>query len=278
MSKSIKLFFFIIALAIGQTLWAGLYEIAGVYRGKSLFIENKFMGSLNEHCLTNIYVNDAHLVDHPRESVVELNLSGFEIGQKLVIRVYHKSTCKPIVLNPQDIKDPKQFFDFTTLRATESEIHWETQGEESICKYSLQQKVNGDWRDVKFVKGQGLLSANTYTLPSSHASGTNVYRIKYRASGGVSHLSQEISYESSNGAVYFYPKRVADFITFETNDNRSIDYKVTDIQGNEIFSGAGIIIDCRNLVPGNYYVLKYDNKEGKFYKKENDSEVNGLKN
>lgn len=278
MPRLSKLFYLLIALTFSQSLSAGLYKVSGVYRGKSVFVENKFLRDFSQHCITNIYVNDVHLLDHPQESVVEINLTRFKEGEKLEIRIYHKQTCKPIILNPQDIKDPKRIFEFTTLTVTETDIHWKTHGEVPICKYIVQQKVNEDWKDVKFVKGQGTLSANTYTLPSFHTSGLNVYRIKYRASGGVFYMSDEVSYQSSNATVYFYPKRVADFITFETTDNRPLNYKVTDIRGNDIFSGTGIIIDCRNLVPGNYYILKYDNKEGKFYKKENESDLNGGKN
>lgn len=252
-----------------QGAYAGLIKIIGVYNGKNLFIENSFIDKAKHHCITNVYVNDKHLLKHPKGSVVELNLSSFTYGTKLEIRIYHKDVCKPLIMNPNVIEKPLiNHFAYTLFKISEERIHWETHGEDEICKYTVQQKVNGIWKDIKYVKGSGTRSANSYSLPSKHTSGTNTYRIKYRATGGKTILSKEVNYNAQVAPVYFYPKRVDDYITFETDDNREIEYLVTDLKGNEIYSGKGLVVDCRKLPHGEYYVLKYDSKEGRFYKKD----------
>lgn len=268
--KATKITFFLICSLIGLfEAQAGLLTLNGVYNGKNLFVENSFLKGKNQNCVTNVYVNDKHIIDHPKESVVEINLSSFSYGQKIEVRIYHRKSCQPILMNPNAIKKLREnHFDFTLLEVTEERIHWETRGENNICKYTVQQNVNGIWKDIKYVKGAGTLSANSYSTPSTHTSGKNIYRIKYRASGGKTLVSKEISYNANVAPVYFYPKRVDDYITFETDDNREIEFVVTDIEGKNIFSGKGLLVDCRKLPHGEYYILKYDSKEGRFYKKD----------
>ena len=269
MKRIAKLIFILLFVFNALDLSAGLLRIKGVYNGKNLFIENKFSGDKSHHCITNIYVNDKHLLDHPPESVAEVNLSVFELNQELDIRIYHLDNCKPVILNPKSIeRSNNKHFAFLKVEITEHKVHWETHGENDICKYTLQQKVNDDWKDIKNIKGNGTLSLNTYSTSPHHTSGLNNYRIKYRASGGKIIYSEVISYTSNTSAVYFYPKRVDDYITFETDDNREIEYSVTDINQNVIFKGKGIVVDCRKLTHSTYYILKYDNKEGRFYKKD----------
>ena len=246
----------------------GLLEFQGYYQGKNLFIENEFLKDFNHHCVTNVYVNSKHLLDHPEESVVEVDLSSFNVGDTLNFRIYHKKGCKPTFVNRKDVEVPTHHFAYTSITVNENNVRWETKGEEPIGKFSLQQMLNKTWKDVKFIRGTGTLSVNTYTTPGHHLAGSNLYRVKYRSSTGVVAYSKEVVYQSDKSAIIFYPKRVIDFITFDSDDHREVEFAVYDLDDKFLFKGQGILIDCRGLPSSQFYILKYENKEERFYKKE----------
>lgn len=258
-------------------VFAGLIEFKGYYQGKNLFLENEFLEEFNDHCITNVYVNSKHLLNHPKERIVEIDLSSFKMGDTLEFRVYHKKGCSPVFMNKNDIEAPTHHFSFTALEVNEEEVHWETKGEEPIGKFSLQQMINGEWKSVKFIKGAGTLSINTYTTSGHHLTGSNTYRVKYRSSSRLTVFSDEIVYQSKKSAVIFYPKRVVDFITFDSDDGREVEFAVHDSDDNLIFNGKGKLIDCRSLAHSQYYTLKYENKEERFYKKEGEIDASKKK-
>jgi len=265
-----KTLIFILTSFIWHFSFSGLIQLNGVYNGENLFVENAFDSDSTKHCVTNVYVNDVHLLDHPVESIVELNLSIFDLNEDLNIRIYHLTECQPEIVNPKAIeKRLGNHFAFMSISINEERIKWETHGEADICKFTVQQKVNDEWVDYKYIKGNGTLSENFYNTSADHKSGENYYRIKYRATGGETIYSEVVTFTSDLSPVYFYPKRVEDFITFETDDNREVDFTITTMNGKVVADGSGLVIDCRELEQGVYYILKYDNKEGRFYMKEN---------
>jgi hypothetical protein len=248
--------------------FAGLMQFEGYYSGKNLFIENEFIADANHHCLTNVYVNGKHLADHPTVNIVEINLFGYKIGDTLHFRIYHKDGCSPKIVNRHDIEPNTRHFAFSKVTVSEKNVHWETKGEEPIGKFTLEQEILGEWKTVKNVKGQGTAAANSYFCEAHNLSGINKYRIKYRSSGGNQVISEVFSYTSTLPHVIFYPKRVVDFITFDSEDHREIEYTILDESGTKLFEGSGILIDCRNLPSNKFYTIQYENREEKFFKKD----------
>jgi hypothetical protein len=247
--------------------FAGLLQFEGYYNGKNLFLENDFIKDANNHCITNIYVNGKHITDHPTENIVEVNLSMFKLNDTLTFRIYHKEGCTPKIINKHDIEAKTNHFAFLKFTVNENQIHWETKGEEAVGKFTVEQEMYGEWKSIKNVKASGTSAANTYYCEAHNLAGVNKYRIKYRSSGGTSYTSEIFSYQSTKPSVIFYPKRVVDFITFDTDDNREIEYSILDEKGNLLFEGKGILVDCRNLPEGVFYTIRYENKQENFYKK-----------
>lgn len=248
-----------------SSLIAGRIELKGIYQGKNLFIENKLI-SKKQYCVTNVYVNDKHVLDHPKKSIIEIDLSSFKKGEHLKIRVYHREGCKPEMMNPRVLSENQ--FEFIRLDVTADEIHWESQGELEIGKYIVQQKLNNKWQDIKYVKGNSYSTDNSYTVIADHTAGLNEYRVKYRGTGGFVKYSEEKTFSSNKSVVSFYPTRVTDVITFVSDDQRSVNYTVYSLQGRKLITGSGVNINCQGLSKGEYYKLYYDNKESSFYMKE----------
>jgi hypothetical protein len=249
--------------------FSAIMQFTGYYNGKNLFIENPYIESLKERCITNVYVNSKHLLDHPKESICEVNLSGFKVGDTLTFRVYHKDGYTPILVNKHEIEPNTNHFKFIKMTVTETTISWESKGESVVGKYSVEQHINGQWVTIQNVKAKGTLSVNTYSSPSHTLSGDNKYRIKYKASGGLVVTSDEFFFHSSKTSVVFYPKRVVDFITFESDNHREVEFTVLDNTGHPLIEGKSLLVDCRRLAVG-YYIIRYENKEERFYKKDVD--------
>lgn len=256
-----------IQLLLSNLVFGGVLQLRGYYSGKNLFIENDFITDANHHCITNVYVNSKHLLDHPIESIAEVNLSAFKVGDTLDIRIYHKDGCMPKLINKHDIEPNTNHFTFLKINVTETTIHWETKGEETIGKYSVEQLMYGEWSVIRNVKAQGTTTANSYNTANHTFCGDNKYRIKYKAAGGLVVISDEFFFHSTKTPVVFYPKRVVDFITFESDNNREVEYTVLDNVGSVLFEGKAFLIDCRNLPASKYYKIRYENKEEHFYKK-----------
>ncbi len=266
--KDVKITLFLILICIGfYSTYGGILQFTGYYNGKNVFIENELNQKNNEYCITNVYVNSKHILNHPNSSITEVNLSSFKLGDTLVFRIYHKEGCIPKVVNKHDIEAKTNHFAFNDITINEQTIHWKTKGEELMGKFSLEQLINGQWKIIQTLKATGTKSINSYNVANHTLSGDNKYRIKYKASGGLLVTSNDFYYHSTKTPVVFYPKRVVDFITFESTNHREVDFAVLDETGNPLFEGKAMLVDCRHLPTNRFYIIRYENKEERFFKK-----------
>ncbi len=104
-----KILLKIIALTI-VLLYSGYIEaetitVSGTYQGKNIYVKNNPIpnDSLTS-CTSEVFVNDIKVVADFTKYDYEINLSGFKIGTKITIKIIHKNTCKPMIINPQVIK------------------------------------------------------------------------------------------------------------------------------------------------------------------------------
>src|ERR1700745_1336106 len=95
-------------LAFGQ---GGVIILEGNYQGKNLYIQNPFGNGGVGFCVTEVLVNGNVTVDETQSSAFEIDFKphNLKIGDKIEVKIKHKTDCKPKVLNPEVLK-PKSTF------------------------------------------------------------------------------------------------------------------------------------------------------------------------
>jgi len=233
----------------------------GIYQGKNLFIRNPLGGGGQGFCIEQVFVNEELVLDNPRISALELDLTRFEINDPLVVKIIHKDDCVPQIINPQVVVFEKKF-QFLSLAAEENQITWITVSEMESGSFSIQKFSDPDWVDLDTVKGKGSFAENQYYLEVTHDWGMNNYRVKWEQSNGSSVLSTEIEFLKEKPPIGFSPKYVSDKLTI----SEKVFYEIFDEEGNQITKGTGRVVKLKKLPPGTYFIYLEGNKEV-FYKK-----------
>lgn len=257
------IFVLILITTLASTLQAKVLKVNGVYQGRNIYIQNPLISD-GKYCAVSIYLNDEKIISEPKETSVEVDLSGLEVNEAVNIRIYHHSGCTPRVLNQYVIR-PQSKFKFSGISIEGDQLKWETKGEKSGGEIHVQHHINGEWVDVISLNPKGSLSANNYIEKVSHLSGENRYRIRYTEPGGLEFRSDVVKHVSNVEKVDFYPRRVKDYITF--NPAKPVKYLIIDMEGNKVKQGNSKVIDCRDLEGNKYYTLLFDNQKERFLKK-----------
>ncbi len=233
--------------------------IKGVYQGQNVFVQNPHDGN-NNYCISEVYLNDKK-IEHPKTTAFDIDLSHLKQGDAVVIKFIHRDDCSPKIMNMHAIR-VKEDFQFVNIEATEQKIIWVTKGERKFAQFFFEAFKNNAWMVEKVFNCKGVQGNNVYDLPVTHNSGVNKYRIKYLEISGKTSYSPEVVFESDAEKVTFYPKTVAETITF----SKSVKYEILDPYYNVLLRGNGASVDCKKLKPGSYYVV-FDNRTEKFLKK-----------
>lgn len=237
------------------------YTVTGEYQGKNIYVQNPLYKDKINFCTTEIYLNEQLIHTAPKTSAFEVDLSHFEIGKPVFIKIMHKEGCLPKVINPQVIRS-KSKFQFLNVIADPLSIHWSTVGELPYGKFFIEHYRNKRWDNIEVITGGGSFENNLYNLKPNHHTFDNKYRIKYIQNDGKIFFSRVFDYFNDVEPISFYPTLVVDKITL----SRESDYSVVDSYGNEMTKGKGEEILLGNLKSGLYF-LYIDNREEKFVKK-----------
>ena len=227
-------FLVIIFFLISHSISAEEITLIGVYQGKNIYVQNPLSDDMVSFCTNSVYVNDLLIISSPKTSAYEIDLSGLNLSDPVVIRIVHKGSCHPKVINPQVIR-PKSQFQFVSLFVDAKSIRWFTKGEKEAGKFFIEQYLNNKWVIIKTVDSKGSFDQNQYQVDAIHQSGLNRYRIKYLAETGNTYYSKVDEFFSEKEPVTFYPTRVTDKITL----SQETTYEVLDAQGirmNNIYS------------------------------------------
>ena len=76
-----------------------------------------------------------------------------------------------------------------------------------------------------------------------------------------------LQYEMSKKEIYKKNIEIMRYFIGDVRDYKRLEYAIHEVDGTFAFNGKGVVVDCRSLTTGEYYVLKYDNKEQRFFKK-----------
>ena len=243
--------------------------VEGVYQGKNIFIKNPFSASGIGFCVNEILVNGNPSADEIASSAFEIDLKQHQlrVGQKLEIKINHKSDCKPKVLNIEAIR-PKSTYEVVSMEVNEDGLmKWTTKNEQGKIPYIIEQFRWNKWVKIGELDGAGTSEYNNYEFKVAPHSGKNTFRLAQTDYTGNTRLSKSIEYISQACNIVFTPAKVSKDIYFDCSGLASeTQYEIYDKYGNIVKMGFGNKIDCRNLKKGAYF-LNYDNKMGEFIKK-----------
>lgn len=261
--KKVSLFLFCITSA-AAALAQGTIVLDGNYQGKNIYVQNPFAGNGVGFCVFEVTVNDQVTTDEINSSAFEIDFKNFQLklGDKVEVKIKHKSDCKPKVLNPEVLK-PKSTFEVVSMSIDgDGSLKWSTKGETGKLPYIIEQFRWNKWVKVGEVEGNGTSDVNQYSFKVTPHSGKNSFRVKQVDYTGQPRLSKPVDYNSTLSEVTFSPAKVTREIMFSEETM----FEIYDQYGNVVKKGFAKTVDAGNLQKGVYY-LNYDNKMGEFIKK-----------
>ncbi len=241
----------------------GVIILEGHYQGVDLYVQNPYASSGVGFCAYKVTINDNVTTDQVESSafIIDFTTQGLKVGDEVVVKIYHKSGCRPKVLNPEVLR-PKSTFNVTSIKVGPDKIlRWTTTGEQGKLTYEVQQYRWNRYIKVGEVEGIGTDTENKYQFKVTPISGENKYRVVQTDYTGKKRQSKKTTYESDAKPVDLISKKskTLDF-TGETL------FEVYDVYGNLVKKGYGKNPNVENLKKGLYYV-NFDNKTGEIWNK-----------
>lgn len=185
-------------LLIFQANCQGKLELSGQYVGENLYFQNPEDGDGFGFCVDSVFINNLKYVDSTlNKSAFELPLSKLNLilGSTLDIKVYHKSGCKPKVLNPGPYKISK--LEFLEIHLDKKgNLSWKVKNEMKGVRNSFlieRLGIDGKWSLISEVD-QKWEEINDYILKINIIKGENIYRIKTLQSWNKFIFSNEVKF------------------------------------------------------------------------------------
>ncbi len=240
-------------------------NLAGVYQGKILFIQNPFDKSDRQFCIDRILINEQELDINYRVSALKIDFQGFDLYTPVKIRLVHKDTvCIPTIINPEAILF-HTIFRFTEVVLTDSALIWSTKGESGIGEFEIEKLFNGVWVDQEVKPAVGRYEGVDYTYYPNMEEGANKYRIRYNFPPGsrLKYLySWEVDFDHYPEPVEFTPKSAKTKLYL----SRSTHYEIYDAGSKLVHEGQGKVIDVTILRQGQYVIYFNGKDPGTFIK------------
>ncbi len=249
---------------------AGEIIISGIYQGKNLFVQNPLAADKKNHCADEVFVNDQKVISNIKIAAFEVDLSFLEMNDPVTIRITHKDGCTPRLINPQVIKHSAGF-QIENPEVIHTAIRWQAVDESPKFVYSIESLRNGNWivLEKHRAKGEG---KGTYSVPITHSTGDNKYRIKAQNSDThQTYYSKVITYNpdkaptsdttpallAAEKPVTFSPANPTELLML----SRKAAYEITDVQKKVVLKGQGQKINIKTLKAGTYYLKVADQTE-----------------
>ncbi|WP_462249441.1 hypothetical protein [Ekhidna sp.] len=240
-------------------------NLAGVFQGKTLFIQNPFDKESRDFCVNQVYINEKPIDINYRLSAIKLDFDGFDLYTPVKIRVIHKDTiCSPTIINPEAVLF-HTIFRFVSVSLTDSALVWTTKGETGRGEFEIEKLRNGIWIDQEIREALGRYEGAEYSHFPNLEEGANKYRIKYNFPRGarVGHLySWEVDFDHYPEPVEFKPKSAKTKVYL----SRSTHYEIYDAGSTLVLEGQGTVIDVTVLRQGQYVIYFNGKDPGTFIK------------
>ncbi|WP_425391399.1 hypothetical protein [Ekhidna sp.] len=240
-------------------------KLAGVYQGKTLFVQNPYDKQSKEFCVESVYVNERRLNLNYRLSALKIDFDGFDMYTPVKIRLEHRDTlCVPVIINPEAILF-HTIFRFSEISLTDSALVWETKGETGVGTFEIERLNNGIWIEKESMPSRGRYEGARYTYFPNLEEGANKYRIKYifpRGSRTRYLYSREVDFDFYPEPVEFKPKSAKTRLYL----SRSTHYEIYDQARRLVHEGQGNEIDVTVLRAGTYVIYFNGKDPGTFIK------------
>jgi len=238
----------------------------GLCKNENLYLVNPTDTVTNTFCIDSIFLNEKKIETELKNNALEIDFISKKINEheRLNLKIYHKKTCKPLVLNPEAIL-PESTFEVANMSFKNDTLTWQTRNENGSLSFEIEQYRWMKWQTVGTVMGTGHANLQTYTMPVKLHSGVNRFRIKQADYTNVSRFSEELTYTSTIPEVLFSPgdgKKVSRLLEFSA----PTEYEIYDYFGQFIISGFANIVDVSYLPEGTYF-LKFDNSVVSFIRR-----------
>jgi len=237
-------------------------HLAGVYKGKTLFIQNPYNPKLKTFCVSSIAINGQALNVPYDRTAIKIDFNNLDEYTPVSIEIKHDSLCKPIIINPDAIQFYSTF-SFESISFDDSVMTWSAHGEHEGSYYLVEKYDLGIWREVDTVQATGSFGEDTYQHYLKVEEGANKYRIKYVKANGEYLYSRELDFHYYPEPVIFRPAQTATMLTL----SRTANYDIYDAGGTLVLSGQGNTIDVSKLPSGDY-VIYFDKKDPGVFKRQ----------
>ena len=241
----------------GQVSSSGETNLAGVFQGKTLFVQNPFNRASMSFCIQEIRINDRKLDINYDLSALKIDFDGYDLYTPIKIKVMHDTLCTPVIVNPEAVLF-HTIFRFSTTQLSDSAFQWSTKGERGVGSFEVEKLRNGYWEDQEVFEAKGSYEGADYAHYPSLDEGANKYRVRYNFPKGnrVEYLySQELELVYYPEKVDFTPKSAKTDLYF----SRASHYEIYDQGNNLVLEGQGKEVDVRVLRRGRY-VIYFDGR------------------
>ena len=226
----------------------------GLYNGQNVFLQNPLHRPSGAFCIEKVYLNDRLVAQMPRSSALEVRLSDLSMRAEVDIRIIHKATCQPQVLNPEVLSIvPLVRFEYLYVR--DNKLCWKVMGEEAGARYQIEYVDNGVWEKEATIDIKAETSDYVYA-PTHFLPGVNKYRIQYISKNYRLH-SSDVEILLDDKLITFSPSVVQDHMTLSEYTY----FEILDAAEQVVIKGDGKRIPLRRLKPGDYFIVL----EGKMY-------------
>ena len=239
--------------------------LAGVYQGKTLFIQNPFKKEERVFCIREIRINERSLNINYNLSAIMLDFEGHDLYTPVKIRIIHADTlCKPVIINPEAVLF-HTIFRFLPIQLTDSALVWSTKGERGQGNFEVQHLRGGVWEVREIIKATGKYEGAEYLHQPDLEEGANKYRVRYNfpQESRTEYLySPEVELEYYPERIEFSPKSVKTHLYL----SRTSHYEIYDQGNNLVQEGQGREVDVSELRKGRYVIYFKGRFPGPFSK------------
>lgn len=242
---------------------ASTTQLAGVYQGRTLFIQNSYDPILKEFCVKGVLLNGRVLNLNYKSSAIKIDFKQIDIHSPVTIKISHREACDPTIINPDAIFF-HSVFSFEEIQVSDSLISWKTVGEkEGDGRYSIEYIEGGLWTEQNSIAAKGKFEGVSYSYAPKVSVGSNKFRIKYTFPSGDFLYSRELDLHFHPDPVTFHPTVTDSKVLF----SRTAYFQIYDAGSTQVLDGTGAEVDVSRLPRGDYVIYFDGDDPGMFTKK-----------
>jgi len=222
--------------------------------GSNLYIQNPW-GDATDFCIDSVVINGALYAYELDLSTFEIKLDslGFELDDPITLSIYHKSGCKPKILN-QNHHYQRSTLVISDFKVEGDTVQW-TGNERIPGRFEIQIYRWNKWITINSIAKRIQDTVFQITLNNDFHSGENKMRIRFFNVRNQSFYSKEIKYNPGLEEVNYSIDKKSNMLMFSSITR----FEVFDRYGLMIYKGKSDHINLDDF-PNKTYYLNFDNQ------------------